>query len=100
MGRLNSDLYSFSHSEMSTYKECKRKWFLQYYLKLRRKHTPKAVARDTGILVHAALYQFYKAGGLNGVMSEQLMFQFLDAARDNDMLLVQRRGIGTSVART
>jgi hypothetical protein len=73
---------------MSTYKECKRKWFLQYYLKLRRKHTPKAVARDTGILVHAALYQFYKAGGLNGVMSEQLMFQFLDAARDNDMLLV------------
>lgn len=88
MGRVNSEIYSVSHSEMNTYKECKRKWFLQYYMKLRRKHTPKAIARDTGILVHAALYQFYKAGGLNGPASEDLMFSFLETARDHDMLVV------------
>ena len=89
MGRLNSDNYSFSHSEMATYKDCKRKWYLQYYLKLRRKREPKALARDTGILVHAALHQFYISGGLDGEFSKDLMYQFLDNARDEDLLKVE-----------
>lgn len=88
MGRLNEDLYSFSHSEMDVYKQCKRKWYLQYYRKLRRKREPKAVARDTGILVHAALSNFYLAGGLGGERAEALMFNYLDNARDEDMLKV------------
>ncbi len=87
MGRLNSEIYSVSHSEMSTYKECKRKWYLQYYLKLRRRHEPKAVARDTGTLVHAALHTFYLAGGLGGGDgAEKLMLNYLAVAHDADML--------------
>lgn len=88
MGRLSTDVYSFSHSEMSTFKTCRRKWMLQYYLKLRRKHEGVSKARDTGILVHAALYQFYIAGGLDGPNAEELMITFLENARDADMLKV------------
>lgn len=88
MGRLNSEIYSFSHSEMSVYKDCRRKWMLQYYMKLRRRRTPRAKARDTGTLVHAALEQFYVAGSLDNDMSEEMMMNFLVAARDDDMLKV------------
>ena len=88
MGRLTDTNYSFSHSEMATYKECRRKWMMQYYWKLRRKREPKSLARDTGILVHEALELFYKAGGLRGEQSETLLFDFLVNARDEDMLKV------------
>lgn len=88
MGRLTPDNYSFSHTEMVTFKDCRRKWYLQYYLKLRRRREPRAVARDTGIVVHAALHQFYIAGGLDGAHSKALMYQYIDNARDEDMLKV------------
>lgn len=86
MARTSDTNYSFSHSEMSTFKDCKRKWMLQYYWKLRRKREPKALARDTGIMVHGALELFYIAGGLNGPDSENIMYEFLKAARDEDMV--------------
>lgn len=89
MGRVNESTYSFSHSEMQTFKECKRKWYLQYFRKLRRRREPRAKARDTGILVHAALHTFYVAGALNGEHSEDLMYTFLGNARDEDMLKVE-----------
>lgn len=88
MGRINSETYSFSHSEMSTFKRCKRKWFLQYYRGLRRRREPLSKPRDTGILVHAALHNFYVAGGLDGPGAEELMEQYLINARDADMLKV------------
>jgi len=88
MGRLTEDNYSFSHSEMATYKDCKRKWYLQYYLKLRRRREPRALARDTGILTHAALHHFYVSGGLNNDLSKDVMYAFLSAARDEDLLKV------------
>lgn len=88
MARTSDTNYSFSHSEMATYKDCRRKWMMQYYWKLRRKREPKAVARDTGIMVHGALELFYIAGGLNGPDSEKIMFDFLKNARDEDMLKV------------
>lgn len=90
MGRQSDTNYSFSHSEMATYKECRRKWMMQYYWKLRRKREPKSLARDTGILVHGALETFYVNGGLRGQFSEKHMFDFLDAARDEDMLKVSQ----------
>ena len=90
MRRHSDTNYSFSHSEMATYKECRRKWMMQYYWKLRRKREPKSLARDTGILVHGALETFYVNGGLRGQFSEKHMFDFLDAARDEDMLKVSQ----------
>lgn len=89
MGRLTADNYSFSHSEMAVFKDCRRKWYMQYHLKLRRKREPRSVARDTGILVHEALDLFYKAGGLNGAGSNELALDFLRNASDEDMLKVE-----------
>lgn len=89
MGRISPEIYSFSHSEMSTFKECRRKWYLNYYLKLRRRRESLSKPRDTGILVHAALHNFYVSGGLNGPGAEDLMRQYLVNARDADMLKVQ-----------
>lgn len=89
MGRQSAENYSFSHSEMQTFKECKRRWYLQYYRRLRRRREPRAKARDTGILVHAALHTFYVAGALDGSHSEELMYTFLANARDEDMLKVE-----------
>lgn len=85
MPRLNSEMYSFSHSEMETAKDCKRRWMLQYYLKLRKRGSEdKAVPRDTGTLVHAALHEFYILGGLNSeddIATERCM-EFLRLTRD------------------
>lgn len=90
MARTSPDNYSFSHSEMSTYKDCKRKWYLQYFLKLRRISNPIAKARDTGILVHGALETFYVAGGLNGPDPAGIIESFLTNARDEDILKVPK----------
>lgn len=88
MGRLTEDNYSFSHSEMDVFKGCRRRWMLQYWMKLRRKSEPRAVARDTGILVHAALHEFYVLGGLSGEHSYDRMMEYIALARDTDMLKV------------
>lgn len=88
MARTSPDNYSFSHTEMSTYKECKRRWWLQYIMKLRRSHEPRAKARETGTLVHGALEQFYVAGGMGGEKAVELMTDWLKAAYDEDMLKV------------
>lgn len=89
MARLNDSLYSFSHSEMETFKDCRRRWFLHYYLKLRRKHEPRAVARDTGVLVHEALEAFYKLGGFDNEIATERAMELLMHARDTDMLNVR-----------
>lgn len=88
MARLTDSNYSFSHSEMEVFKDCKRRWMLQYWMKLRRKREPRAKARDTGILVHAALHEFYILGGLHGEVSYERMMEYLRMARDEDMLKV------------
>lgn len=87
---------------MSVFKECKRRWYLQYFLKLKRRRNPRAKARDTGILVHAALEQFYVAGGLDGAASEEIMMGFLANARDEDLLKVEEteRSMVTDVHNT
>lgn len=50
---------------MDVFKTCKRRWYLEYYLRLRRKYTQPKIARDTGIVVHDALHQFYVLGGIH-----------------------------------
>lgn len=89
MGRLTESNYSFSHSEMEVHKQCRRRWYLKYYLKLRRNREPRAVARDTGILVHSALHEFYLLGGLtNRDISVSRMFEYIGHARDTDLAKV------------
>lgn len=63
MARREDDSFQVSHSEMQTYKECKRRWYLQYFLGLHKKYQAPRVAADTGIAVHEALHRYYTLGG-------------------------------------
>ncbi len=53
-----------SNSEIQTYKQCKRKWFLQYVRKLRAPERPTG-ALALGTAVHEALGNYYEPGGNN-----------------------------------
>lgn len=50
---------------MLTYKECKRRWMLEYYMGLRKKHQAPRIAADTGTATHEALHRFYIMGGMD-----------------------------------
>jgi hypothetical protein len=55
---------SFSNSEIQTYKHCRRRWWLKYYLQLGLRpdlENPVGV-RNLGSRIHAALQQFYERG--------------------------------------
>ena len=84
----NPGLIPVSNSEMGTYKECKRKWWLSYYLGLEGKEPRFTGALALGTRVHKALEEFYK----NGVMPA-------DAYRDLitvDRMAMDALGLGTA----
>lgn len=83
MARKEDGTFQVSHSEMSTYKDCKRRWFLQYYMRLVRKRQPIRIPADTGIAVHAALHQYYILGGQsNHDQAHTAAMEHLKASRD------------------
>jgi hypothetical protein len=51
-----------SNSEIGVFKECKRKWFLQYYVGLRLKKITVVGPLPLGTRVHNALEAYYKEG--------------------------------------
>lgn len=53
------EVVSVSNSEMSTYKECKRKWYLGYYRGLTPKDVPVQGALALGTRIHYALEMYY-----------------------------------------
>ena len=52
--------YVISNSEMQSFKDCRRKWFLGYHRKLEPTVTRAHGARDTGTLVHETLRRYYR----------------------------------------
>jgi hypothetical protein len=69
---------------MDTYKTCKRRWFLQYYMRLKRKHQPPRIAADTGSAVHEALDRYYTLGGQgNHEMAYEAAMLTLEAGRES-----------------
>ena len=54
--------WQLSNSEIQTYKECKRKWFLGSYLGLRLKQQSAVGPLALGSRVHAALEAYYTEG--------------------------------------
>lgn len=57
-----SDPRRISNSELSTFKECRRKWWLTYIRKLvPRRNTPTGVA-SIGTRIHSVLAEFYTPG--------------------------------------
>jgi len=51
-----------SNSEIGVFKDCKRKWFLQYYLGLRLKQITVTGPLPLGTRVHNSLEAYYKEG--------------------------------------
>lgn len=61
LGR-HPETVSISNSEISTYKECKRKWWLNYYRGLTPKNQPVHGALALGTRIHYALEMYYTDG--------------------------------------
>jgi hypothetical protein len=57
-----SGVVRLSNSELQTFKDCRRKWWLQYYRRLQPKYKNVTGALALGSRVHEALDQYYSAG--------------------------------------
>lgn len=83
MARKPTGIFQVSHSEMDVFKTCKRRWFLQYYMRLKRKHQPPRIAADTGTAVHSALERYYVLGGKNNHdVAKQAALDVITSERD------------------
>lgn len=62
--RTEEDGYDrYSNSELATFKDCRRKWYLTYFRNLRLKVEPGTGVRWIGDRVHRALEQWYVPDG-------------------------------------
>lgn len=78
---------TLSNSEIQTWKDCPRKWYLTYYreLGLKRENGEATGARSLGTRVHVALHAMYVEGAnpvtvLNDIYAEDIAF-FTQAGR-------------------
>jgi hypothetical protein len=53
----------YTSSELGTYRDCVRKWYLSQYLQIARTYERISETTETGNGVHAALEQYYNSGG-------------------------------------
>jgi hypothetical protein len=80
------EIYTLSNSEIQTFKDCRRKWWLTYYRRLKPKQQKFTGPLALGSRVHEALDQYYSTGiplldaHSNLVESDRLLI--LDAGRD------------------
>lgn len=54
--------YRLSNSEVQTYKDCRRKWYLSYYRRLKPKNKDMTGALALGTRIHSALDMHYSQG--------------------------------------
>mgnify|MGYP001592233470 FL=1 len=59
---MNSPVLSVSQSELRMWRDCKRKWYLTYYLGLKRKNAPVSDVMNLGTRIHKALECYYRDG--------------------------------------
>lgn len=57
-----SGVVRLSNSELQTFKDCRRKWWLQYYRRLQPKYRDVTGALALGSRIHEALDQYYSTG--------------------------------------
>lgn len=57
-----SNVVRLSNSELQTFKDCRRKWWLQYYRRLQPKYKDVTGALALGSRIHEALDQYYSKG--------------------------------------
>lgn len=85
MTRYEDGIHRYSNSEISTWRDCRRRWMLQYYLGLRKREREVRYPTEVGNLVHAALEAFYLAGGIHGAESVTVARQVLIDTRAQDL---------------
>ena len=61
-GALAQEPYKISNSEIQTYKDCKRKWWLGYYRRLKPKSQKLTGPLALGTRIHEALDVYYSTG--------------------------------------
>ena len=59
---LAPDAYKVSNSELQTFKDCRRKWYFAYYLRLKPKANKVTGPLALGSRIHEALDQHYSTG--------------------------------------
>jgi hypothetical protein len=57
-----SDVVRLSNSEIQTFKDCRRRWWLTYYRRLQPKYKDTTGALVLGTRIHAALDEYYTNG--------------------------------------
>ena len=57
-----SEIVRISNSEIQTFKDCRRKWWLTYYRRLQPKYRDSTGALALGTRIHAALDDYYANG--------------------------------------
>jgi hypothetical protein len=57
-----SDVIRLSNSEIQTFKDCRRRWWLTYYRRLQPKYKDSTGALALGTRIHAALDEYYAKG--------------------------------------
>lgn len=70
MSRYSDGTDRYSNSEISTWRDCRRKWMLNYFMSLAPKKRDVRYPLTVGNLVHGAFEMFYLAGGVNAPMDE------------------------------
>lgn len=85
MSRYADGTHQYSNSEISTWRECRRKWMLTYYLSLHRRERSVRFPTEVGNLVHGAFEVFYLNGGIHGEDSERKAREWLVERRAEDL---------------
>lgn len=65
---LEKKPYTLSNSEIQVFKDCRRKWWLNYYRRLMPKATQYTGALALGSRIHEALDQYYSSDGEVGLL--------------------------------
>lgn len=58
----SGEIYTLSNSEIQTYKDCRRKWWLTYYRRLKPRQVKFTGPLALGSRIHEALDQYYTTG--------------------------------------
>lgn len=83
MSRYADGSNQYSNSEIEVWRDCRRKWMLQYYLSLQKKEREVRYPLTVGNLVHGAFEVYY------GLLAEGIDED--DAADEADVFLVNKR---------
>lgn len=81
--------YRISNSEIQTFKECRRKWWFNYYRRLRPRQRDYTGPLALGTRVHEALDRYYSSGGSRGLLESYA--ELVD--QDKEILLSEYRDI-------